>query len=47
MNKNILEHEGEAKAALSTTNTKMDFIRRVREAVTQWLNCPSPKSAKL
>lgn len=39
----ILEHRGEAKAPPSTTDTRMDCIRRVRGPATRWPRCPSPQ----
>lgn len=38
----ILEHKGEAKAPLWTTEMKTDCIRRVGEVGTCWLHYPSP-----
>lgn len=42
----ILEHRGEAEALPCTTETEMDYIRRVRGAATCWLHCLSLRPAQ-
>ena len=41
-----LQHRGEGVAPPCTAETKRDYIRRVREAATHWLHCPSPRPAQ-